>query len=29
MVRGLIQYKGSNISLHLGPRNENFQIIFL
>jgi hypothetical protein len=29
MMRGLIQYKGSNISLHRGPRNKNFQIIFL
>ena len=29
MVMYLIEYKGSNISLHFGPRNENFQMIAL
>jgi len=29
MVRCFILYRGSNIPLHLGPRNENFLMIFL
>jgi hypothetical protein len=29
MVRCFILYKYSNIFLHLGPRHENFQMIFL